>query len=367
MKKFRNYSLMMLLLAGGMTLASCSNEEDENMVANAEATFSAEYPEFLSDDGTRTTIDPVSHRTMWRENDFLNLYMDKGNPEGYVLQTDNNNGTQKIVGFSFVNNREKEAFYAARENPTGNGRVIAVHGPRGTMYNPDYDRVDVRMGFGPGLGHMNKQPMLRNNMCSDADLLVSNSVNAASIKDSDNRLYFNRKTTLLQISIKYDKNNANAKKFFEEAIRTDDGNIIPFRAVKGFLTTGDMSKDWKALPEDAIYRDNNFAGKAYFALGENEPWQELIKIPGAGSGIEFSVDPSNKEKFFYEPATDDLMYVSVLPTKFNAEDKISFILGDGNGNIVKKVIKFARPFNFKEGYRYTLNINVVDGDFEFAE
>lgn len=346
MKKFRNYSLMMLLLAGGMTLASCSNEEDQNVVANAETTFTAEYPQLQSADGTRTTWD--NGIAKWKKNDRLILFLDKVT-NGFPLITDNDEYTTRNATFRFTSRQAAEEFHSALKTANtyssetkSNGLVAAYHGPDGSYYDRDNDRIVANIGFGMH-GGMHRMPMMRNDMCSDADLLLSKSVPGTSIKMSGNWLMFYRKTAILKIRLKYNSEN-------EEFVRN-------FKATRGWLTTGDMNRSNGKLPtiDQPIYLENNFGGEAFISMAE-ENKGTLIK--GKGSGIEFENDGRSGFNYFYDGAEDEFIYVNILPTTLNKNDSFSFALGDGKGNNIKKVIKLGNKLELKSNYIYTLNMNI---------
>lgn len=347
MKNFKNYLLLMMSIAGAITLTSCSNDSEEDITTNSEMNFSAEYPKF-NEEGTRTMINK-SGLAMWKVHDKLKLFLDYGDNNGHNVVTSNSRPTT-FAGFIFNDKNIRQDFISKVPKSRS---LVAVLGPDDSRYIKDGNYITF------GDGHQtNKQIIERNNVCSEADFLISKRVPAKSINTrGSNILYFKRLTSLLKIRIKADD---------DEEVRDF---LKTFKAKRGWLTTGNtlgMSETdnlSSVLDDQTIYYDNNFAGKAKVELSRTRSNNYIVnKEPGQGCGIELLAETSGQadKDYFYSWAEDDYINVFVLPTKLNGGEQFTIILDNGEGRIIRKkaVVSYNKELNFKAGYAYRLNMKI---------
>ena len=354
MKKFRNYSLAMLLLAGGMTLASCSSDENEENVQNkSEMYVVADYPELLNE-GTRSIMDE-DYKMMWSASDKLTLFTTNTTNDGFDMVSSNRSKPSYRAFFAFLDSEEKRRFENAKSFAGEETFAVAAHGPKGMIYEKEKNRIKMHMGFDYGNG-MNTQELFRNNIANRSDLMVSYSEENGINKkcpisevntNGSNTLKFKRISAILRIKLV--PKNDNVKQFLN----------YEFKGRSGEIST--CGNDFNFENEE-IYHKNNFGGTAYVSLNDDDLYNVTKKD---GRGIKFVCDQTQSEEdYFYSGETDDYINISVLPTKLEAGKSFCIIIRDGD-TAIKRRITLEKPLEFKSGYSYRLNIGIDDGNIYF--
>ena len=348
MNFIKKYSMMMLLLSGAITIVSCSNEDEEFKADNGnnKVTIIASNPAYESD--TRTLLDE-NEQPLWSGEDKIKVYANAFPNEAFEFYSI---GRVAAKNASFVlSNSQEEEWINTFDAPQTEFYAL-VHSPRATRYQKDTDEIVIRHGIAeePSVDVMDEaqgpkhQLLTLGNITSDADLMVGEKLiksemdpNSASFK-----VRFKRLTGIMKIHL---EDNTTAKE------------LEGYKATDGWISVG---TDPYGKVEPELYKTNNFGGIARIALTGDNAYQMTKE---RCTGLQFR--PLVGKDYFYDyngNGNEKNMYISVLPTKLNAGDKFTFILGNGQGKIIYKVITLNAPMDIKACHIHDITITINDGD-----
>ena len=342
--------MMMLLLSGAITIVSCSNEDEEFKADNSNdvVTIIASNPAYESD--TRTLLDE-NEQPLWSGDDLIKVYSNAYNNEALEFYSNSRLEEQKTA-FNLNHNQIEQWKRTFKDSKTE--FFALVHSPRATRYQKDTHEIIIRHGIAeePGVDVLDdvqgpKQQLLElGNISSDADLMIGENLIKEEMRLSSAafEVRFKRLTGIMKIHL-IDK--------------TRNNELKDYKAVDGWISVG---TDPYGRNEPDLYKTNNFGGIARISVaGENAYQMTKQKCTG------LQLRPAVGEDYFYDysgTGNEKNMYISVLPTKLNAGDSFTLLLGNGEGKVVKKIITLEAPMEIKGCHIHDITITIHDEDIE---
>ena len=341
----RKYSMMMLLLTGAMTIASCSSDTDEFEANenNGAITFVAGMPSLSSE--TRTIINDQD-QPLWEKHEKLRLFGSVSTHNAYILEGTNGRKTDNA---SFIMRGSDQNDFTKNKNNFD--YVVAFYGPQEAYKN------DKGIHFRQSTGSTDKlhtQTLRYKQISNMDDILVSQKVDPMGISVSEhNKLRMKRLNGFMRIRL-VDNTTGHLLNNF---VANDGGS---YKIKTGWLTTGSgVPSDIHQIPTSGLYVENNFGGEADVNLVDG--CYTLEKDSKRGSGIQLVSDTKG---FFYDFADNDPYFiVSVLPTKLEAGDSFAIGLGNGENRMyIRKIVEIENQFEIKGCHIHDITINVNDDD-----